>query len=109
MAALTPAAAADPIAAAFYTRIAAYNTYDPLKCLTVPAADANGRAIQFSCEPGFADQFWALIPTGPGSQWYWLHNLHSDKCLVVQGAANNTQAFQYTCNTGYLDQWWYLT
>lgn len=104
MAALTPAATADPSAAIVYTRIAADNTHDPLKCLTVVAADTSERAIQFQCDPRFDDQFWALIPTGPGSEWHWLQNLHSQKCLVVQGTANNTQAFQYTCSDQFHDQ-----
>lgn len=104
MAALTPAAAADPSAALVYTRIAAYNTHNPVKCLTVVADDPTERAVQFNCDPGYEDQFWALVPTGPGSEWFWIQNAHSGKCLVVQGAANNTQAFQYTCSDQFHDQ-----
>jgi endonuclease/exonuclease/phosphatase family metal-dependent hydrolase len=74
------------------------------KCLIVRGGENNAPAVQYTCLPQYADQFWRFESVGWG--WYWLRNRNSGKCLIVRGGENDAPAVQYTCLTQYNDQFW---
>ncbi|KUL53440.1 hypothetical protein ADL22_03780 [Streptomyces sp. NRRL F-4489] len=109
MAALTPAAAADPVPVAPYRGLAIQPrtaANGPDLVLDVEGSTTeNGARIRLQRYTGADDQLWLAVPVG--GELFEIRNVHSHACLDVRNNSNADEAelIQYGCHSGANQRW----